>query len=128
MRIQRTMVWLLVMVMSVVGASPAMAQQHVADADALRQVISERNAADQENRDVVSRVLARDDVKQVAGQLGVDVKDAASAVATLSSDELAELARAAQAVENEAVGGQRVIVISLTTLLLVIILIVLIVK
>jgi hypothetical protein len=116
------------MVMSVIGAVPIGAQEHVADADALRQVISERNAADQADRDVVSRVLAREDVKQVARQLGVDVKDAASAVATLSGDELAELARAAQAVENEAVGGQRVIVISVTTLLLIIILIVLVAK
>jgi hypothetical protein len=58
--------------------------------------------------------------------MGLDLKDARSAIATLDSQDLALVAQQAGAVESDLAGGQRTIVISVTTLLLIIIIVLLI--
>lgn len=119
-----------VIVSSLLWSSTVMAQQrHVVDPAAMRQAVAAQAATDQQNRDVVLRVLRQSQVRDVAQRLGLNVTRAEGAVSTMSSAELAELAVPARAADAELVGGaNRTIVISLTTLLLIIIIVILLAK
>jgi hypothetical protein len=124
-RVRALITWLTVGALLV--ASPAWAQQHVVDSTILQQAIAAERDADAANRQVIERVLARPDVQVVAGKLGLDIKDARTAIAGLSGEELAAVAQSAQAAEADLAGGQsRTVTISLTTLLLIIIIVILI--
>jgi hypothetical protein len=124
-RVRALITWLTVGALLV--ASPAWAQQHVVDSTILQQAIAAERDADAANRQVIERVLARPDVQVVAGKLGLDIKDARTAIAGLGGDELAAVAQSAQAAEADLAGGQsRTVTISLTTLLLIIIIVILI--
>ena len=105
-------------------ASPASAQQHVVDTSALYGAIAEQHAADAANRQTIERVLARPDVQAVAARLGLDIKDARTAIHTVSGEELAAIAQTAQAID--LTGGQT-ITISVVVLLLIIIIVILLV-
>jgi hypothetical protein len=110
-----------------VATTPTWAEeQHVVDSTVLQQAIAEHAATDAANRQTIDRVLARPDVAAVAARMGLDLKDARGAIATLDSQDLALVAQQAGAVESDLAGGQRTIVISVTTLLLIIIIILLI--
>lgn len=111
-------------------SSPALAQQiHVVDAAAMNQALADKAVSERGQRDVVRRVLERDDTRRLAASLGLNLADAAAAVATLEAAELAPLAAQAEAVEAAALaGGANTIVISVTTLLLLLIIVILIVK
>ena len=100
-------------------------QKHIADPAALNAAITAKLAEDEANRQAVRRVLVRPEVRDVADRFGLTIQRADTALATLSSAELAELASSARTVESELAGGQQVIVISITTLLLIIILVLL---
>jgi len=115
-----------VIVSSLLWSSTAMAQQrHVVDPADMRQAVAAQAATDQQNRDVVLRVLRQSQVREVAQRLGLSVKRAESAVSTMSSAELAELAVPARAADADLAGGNRTIIISTTTLLLIIIIVIL---
>jgi sugar diacid utilization regulator len=116
----------LVTVAALLVATPSWARQHVVDPATLQQAITDQRAVDAANRQVVERVLARAEVADVAARMGIDLKDARSAIAGLSSEDLAAIAQPAQAAEADLAGGQRTIVISVTTLLLIIIIVLLI--
>lgn len=106
-------------------AAPAFAQQRVVDAIALQQALEARAESDDAQRATVRRVLDRDDVRQIASRMGLDVVRANAAVGTLSGGELAQAAQHASSLESALAGGVTVITISLTTLLLVLIIIIL---
>ena len=109
------------------AATPAWgSQRHVVDSTVLEQAIAERAAADAAHRHAIARVLARPDVEAAAAEMGLDLRDARSALAGLDSDDLALIAGHAGAVEGDLAGGQGTIVISVTTLLLIIIIVLLI--
>ena len=82
------------------SALDAMVQRHTASLDAER--------AD------VQRVLNHPEVKGVAKTMGVDLKDASSAIATLDATELARIATQARQVEQALAGGQSSITVSTT--------------
>ena len=109
-------------------SSPAWAQQHVIDPAVLQQAIAEQQSVDATNRQTVERVLARPDVQVVAARLGLDIKDARTAVAGINGDELAAVAQTAQAADQDLAGGlsNPTLTISLVTLLLIIIIVILI--
>jgi len=117
--------WLTVCALLV--SSPAWAQQHVIDSTVLQQAISEQQSVDAANRQMVERVLARPDVQVVAARLGLDIKDARTAIAGINGVELAAVAQTAQAVDQDLAGGlsNPTITISLVTLLLIIIIVIL---
>ena len=122
----RTLVtWLTVC--ALLFSSPAWARQHVIDSTVLQQAIAERGAVDSANRQMVERVFARPDVQVVAGRLGLDIKDARTAIAGISGDELAAVAETARAVDQDLSAGapNPTITISLVTLLLIIIIVIL---
>jgi hypothetical protein len=117
-----------VLVCSLLWNSSAIAQQHVVDPAVLGQAIADQAATDQQNRDTVLGVLAQEQVRELAGRLGLSVVRAEGAVSTLSSTELAGLAESARAADVPLVGGADPLVISVTTLLLIIIIVILIAR
>jgi hypothetical protein len=126
MRLTYKLVALLLLPVFLVS-SPALAQQaSVVDSTAMHQALASKAAAEDAQRELVRRVLAREEAREIAARLGLDLQDASSAVATLGGAELGTLAQHAGAVESAALaGGQNYIVISVTTLLLLIIIILL---
>jgi NACalpha-BTF3-like transcription factor len=106
-------------------SSPAWGQQHVVDSAAMAEAIAQKHATDSENRQVVERVLARHDVQVMAARMGLDVQQARTALAEMTSEELAAVSQPARAAEADLSGGQTTVVISLTTLLLIIIIVLL---
>ncbi len=117
----------LVLLPGLLMSSPALAQQaHVVDASALHQALAAKAESEMAQRDVVRRVLGREDVRERAGRLGLNLAQADSAVATLSGAELSALAQHANAIEAATLaGGANTIVISVTTLLLLVIIVIL---
>lgn len=121
----RFRVWLLgMMFLPLCAAAPASAQ-HVAEPAAIERAFSEARAVDETNRAVVLKALEREDVRQMAERLGVDLHNAESAVRGLTGAELAELAQPAQTLVDAQAGGATTVVISLTTLLLILIIVIL---
>lgn len=110
----------------VLAASPAFARQSqlVSDA-ALQQALTDRAGADRAQRESVARLLAQDDVRQLAAAMGLSVADASAAVATMSGADLAQAADYAAGIDAARAGGAQTVVISLTTLLLVLIIVIL---
>ena len=117
-------------VASLLWNSPAMAQQgHIVDPSALRQAVADQAATDRQNRDAVLSVLHGSEARELAGQLGLSLTRAESAVSTLDSAELANLADSARTADAQLAGGaNNTIVISTTTLLLVLIIVILLVR
>jgi hypothetical protein len=95
------------------SALDAALQQHVASADAERQAIL--------------RLLDRPEVQQVAGDTGLDLKTARTAVATLQGDQLAAVAAQASQVEQSLAGGQSRVVISTTLIIVALLVLILII-
>jgi hypothetical protein len=110
-----------------VGSLPAQAQDTgaVVDRAALDQALAKRAQSDETDRDAIRTLLRRDDVKAMVGGMGVDVKRAESAVASLDGRELQDAALQARAANDLLVGGAHTIQISVVTLLLIIIIIIL---
>jgi hypothetical protein len=108
-------------------SSPAFGgqQSRVVDGDTLRQALAAHAGAEQEQRDTVRRVLDRDDVRQIADRMGLDVGQASAAVGTLSGADLTDASERAEALERALTGGATTIAISLTTLLLILIIVIL---
>jgi hypothetical protein len=102
--------------------SPHVASQAVLDA-AIQQHLDETTA----QREAVLRVLDREEVKSVAGRVGIDLTTAATAVATLQGDELAAAAAQADQVEQALAGGQSRVVISTTMIIIALLVIILLV-
>ena len=104
----------------VVTAVPRVSAQtsHAAPQSAIDAALQQHVAAADADRAAVLQLLERAEIKAVASQAGLDLRKAASAVATLNAGELAQVAAQAQQVEQALAGGQSRIVIS-TTLLIV---------
>ena len=102
--------------------SPHVASQAVLDA-AIQQHLDEAAA----QRAAVLRALDRDEVKAVAGRVGIDLTTAATAVATLQGQDLAAAAAQAQQLEQALAGGQSRVVISTTMIIIALLVIILLV-
>jgi len=106
----------------------ARAAESVVGQGDLDRAISERISTETAERQAIRTVLGRDEVTSVARQMGLDLKQASSAVDTLSGEELQRLADQATAIDQALAGGDTTIQISLVVALLVIIIIILLVK
>jgi hypothetical protein len=102
--------------------SPHVASQAVLDA-AIQQHVDDITT----QRAAVLRVLNRDEVKAVAGRVGIDLTTAATAVSSLSGNDLKAAASQAQQVEQALAGGASTIVISTTTIIIALLVIILLV-
>jgi hypothetical protein len=109
----------IVLLLAVAASIPASAQQaHVADQTTLDRAVADhvRQAAD--DRQEVLRVLEKEQVRELAEGLGVDLKQAQTAIATLNETELGAIATQARAVNDALAGGQSTVTISTTVIII----------
>jgi hypothetical protein len=110
------------------GVRPVEAQEpHVATQSAMSQALQQHAASSEADREAVLRLLARTEVKALAGEAGLDLQSATRAVSTLDDAELAGLSAQARQAEQALAGGQSVtlqttwIIIGLLVLILLIV-------
>jgi hypothetical protein len=113
-------------------AAPHLSAQQAPQAPGREQVVIDRALearASQIEADTaaVARVLARDEVAQVAERMGVDIHRVQSSIALLDAAELAQVADQARAVEDTLAGGATTIVITTTTIIIALLVVIIIV-
>jgi hypothetical protein len=122
----RTLVTSVVAVLVTILAvgSPVNAQSsHAAPQSALDAALQQHVATEAADRDVILQLLDRTEVQALAGEVGLDLRRANDAVATLDGVELSNLASQARQAEEGLSGGQSRITIS-TTLIIIALLVV----
>ena len=125
----RTLVSLVLVAFSFVALAPRIQAQgqHAAPQSALDAAIQQHVATADADRDTLRRLLERPEVREIAGQAGLDLKTAQNAVATLQGEQLAGLAAQASQVEQALAGGQSRIVISTTLIIVALLVLILII-
>ena len=125
----RTPTSVLAILLTLAAAAPRLHAQsaHVAPQAVLDAAIQQHLDETSAQREAVLKVLERDEVKAVAGRVGIDLTTAATAVSTLSGEDLKAAAAQAQQVEQALAGGQSKLVISTTTIIIVLLVIILLV-
>lgn len=118
---------LAVLLAVLVSAPVANAQQHVIGKSALDKAVQERVARDQADRDAITTLLQRQEVKEVAQQAGLSIEKATAAVATLEGDDLRQVASQARDVNNELAGGATTVVITTTTIIIILLIVIVII-
>ena len=114
--------------LAVLLAVPAVqAQTHVIGKSALDSAVQQRVSQEQADRDAIRALLQRGEVRDIADKAGLSLAKAEAAVATLSGEDLHELATPARQVQNDLAGGASTVVISTTTIIIVLLIIILIV-
>jgi len=123
---------LLALFMIFPAVSRAEAQStHAATSAALDAALQQHVTSTAADREDVLRVLEKAEVQSVAGRMGVDLRTAKSAIATVDGAQLSQLASQARQVDQALAGGASTVVISTTTIiiaLLVLIIIIIAVK
>jgi hypothetical protein len=104
----------------VVLVPPASAQSstHSASSAALDALVQQHLDSVAADRAAVAALLARPEVEKIAGGAGLDLRTAQGAIASLSSQELAQLASQARQAEQGLGGGQSKVTISTTTIII----------
>lgn len=125
----RTSVSIVAVLLMVLTAVPRLQAQtsHAAPQSAIDVALQQHVAAGTADREAVLRILGHSEVKAVAERAGLDLRRATSAVATLDSSELAQVAAQAQQVENALAGGQSRVVISTTLIIIALLVLILII-
>ena len=126
----RTLRSLFVAPLVVMTALPSMAsaqERHLVDPAAITAAVSDHVAKQDADRATVREALNRPEVRAVAEKTGVDLNRLATAVETLSGDDLSRAADAAQQVNETLVGGASTVVISTTTIIIALLIVILIV-
>ena len=125
----RTPTTVLAILLTLAAAAPRLYAQspHVASQATLDAAIQQHVDDTTAQRAAVLRVLDRDEVKAVAGRVGIDLTTAATAVKTMQGQELAAAATQAQQVEQALAGGASTVVISTTTIIIALLVIILLV-
>lgn len=116
-----------VVLMVLLVAPMARAQQSVVSKSALEQAVQERVQQEQADRDAIASLLRRAEVRQIAASAGLSIEKAEAAVSTLDGEDLKELAKQARQAENELAGGATTIVITTTTIIVILLIIIIIV-
>jgi len=106
-------------------AADGQAPAHSASQAALDAALQQQTAAAAVERDAVLRVLDQAQVKDVAARAGIDLRQARSAVATMSSEQLAQVTSPAKAVDQALAGGASTVVISTTTIIIALLVVIL---
>jgi len=123
MRVLRTTSALVLALMLALPGAALADTSSVGAAD-LDSALGSASRNDEAARAQVRALLARDEVRQVAAQAGLDLRGADVAVGALSGTELQQLADQAAAADASLAGGKTV-TISVVTLLLIIIIVIL---
>lgn len=101
-------------------------QQHAVDPAAVAAAVTQHVAAEAASRGAIHDALARPEVREMAGRMGLDLTRANAAVDTMTGADLERAASAATEVNHSLVGGASTIVISTTTVILVLLIVILI--
>ena len=101
-----------------IAAPPVSAQEHVAGQQVLDAAVQQRVRAIDQDRETVQQFLQRSDVQAIAGQYGIDVRRAESAVATMNASDLASVAAQARHADEALAGGASTITISTTAIII----------
>ncbi len=108
------------------GSQPAFAQQAVVtDRAAVDQALGAKVLSDESARDTVRTLLARDEVKAMAANLGLDLRQATTAVSTLQGADLQRVSDRAAVANDMLAGGAQTVTVSLVAILLIVIIIIL---
>ena len=123
----RTPTTVLAILLTLGAAAPRLHAQstHIASQAVLDAAIQQHVDDTAARRAAVLRVLDRDEVKAVAGRVGIDLTSATTAVAAMQGPQLAAAAAQAQQVEQALAGGQSKLVISTTTIIIILLVIIL---
>ena len=100
---------------------------HSASQAAIDAALQQQTAASAADREAVLRVLDHAQVKDVADRVGVDLRQAKSAVGTMSAEQLAQVSAQAQQVDQALAGGASTLVISTTTIIIALLVVILLV-
>ncbi len=110
--------FIVVLAMTAVVA-PASAQvDHVASPAAIEAALGQHTDSAEADRNLVRGLLARPDVQALAGAMGLDLRRADGAIATLDGEELAALASQARQADGALSGGQSSITLSTTLIII----------
>lgn len=102
-----------------IASAPAAAQQrHAAAEAALDQAIADHVRQKADDRAAVQRVLEIEQVRELANGIGLDLKRADAAIATLDDAQLGTIAAEARAASDALAGGQSTITISTTAIII----------
>jgi hypothetical protein len=112
----------------IVFPSLAAAQsRHAVDPSAIAATLAEHGSQQDADRAAVREAIARPDVREMAGRLGVDLERVNASVSTLDGQDLARVAGAARQVNASLVGGASTVVISTTTIIIILLVVILLV-
>ena len=115
------------MATTALAADGQAAAPHAASPAALDAAMQQHSAATAADREAVLRVLDHAQVKEVAGRIGVDLRQAKSAVAAMDAQQLAQVSLQATAVDQALAGGASSVVISTTTIIIALLVVILII-
>ena len=91
---------------------------HVADQRTLDAAVQQHASSVDQDRETVRGFLQRDDVRQIAGTAGIDIRRADAAVAAMSPSDVARVAAQARQAEDRLAGGASSVTISTTTIII----------
>ena len=116
----RMLASMVILMFSLVAVIPPVHAQtsHSAPQSALDAAVQDRAADAAADRETVTQLLQRPDVQAIAGDLGLDLRRAESAIATLDDQRLTELAAQARQAEQALAGGQSSVTISTTMIII----------
>lgn len=97
-----------VLLASILAASPVLAEEEysIASAAEMDTALEARRARAADGLATVRALLEREDVRQLAGKAGVELRDVSAALTLLEPDELEELAATAALLDASLAGGQ----------------------
>jgi ammonia channel protein AmtB len=101
--------------------------QHVVDQGMIAAAIAQHVAEQDNDRAAIHEALARPQVQELAGRMGLDISRATAAIDTMTGADLERAAAAARQVNQQLVGGASTVVISTTTIIIVLLLVILLV-
>jgi hypothetical protein len=104
---------------AIAGAPPVSAQErHVADEATLDHAIADHVQQAADDREAIRRALGSESLRKLAGEVGLDLKRAEAAIATLDDAELGSIAAQARSVNEALAGGQSTVTISTTVIII----------
>jgi hypothetical protein len=121
---------LIVSLLAVLMVAPSSAfadERHVVDQSTIVATIAQHVAEQDTNRAAIQEALARPEVEEMAGRVGLDISRATAAVDTMTGADLERAAAAARQVNRQLIGGASTVVISTTTIIIVLLVIILVV-
>ena len=124
--VRRLMTVILAVLMAAPSSAFADGRRRV-DPATLAAAVAQHVAQQDADRAAIREALARPQVRDMAGRMGLDVNRATAVVDTLAGANLDRAANAARQVNQQLVGGATTVVISTTTIIIALLVLILII-